>query len=333
METILQQEVRQHPLTGRWTAYAPGRARRPNQAALPDPPANDAPAKGCPFCAGHEAMLPPILLETAAPGAPGWSVRVVPNKYPALTPEQEAETFARGPYRAASAYGRQEVIIETPRHHAPLAVLPADAVEAVVDAYLQRYHAVRQADARLFPLLFRNHGTDAGASLPHPHSQLIATAQTPPDVQHEEAQALRHYEETGECFFCATLRHEVRERERLMLETDGFVAFVPYAAEVPCEVWLVPRRHRADFGNLPEDERPAFANALRATLARLRERLQDPDYNFYIRSSLAYGSTAAHLHWYVRIVPRTTKRAGFELGTGMGICPSLPEEDAAFLRG
>ncbi len=333
METALQQEVRQHPLTGRWIAYAPGRARRPNETALPDPPANGTPAKGCPFCAGHEAMLPPMISETAAPGAPGWSVRVVPNKYPALTPEQDAERFERGPYRAASAYGRQEVIIETPNHHAPLACLSSEGVEAVVDAYLQRYHAIRQDDERLIPFLFRNHGADAGASLSHPHSQLIATMQTPPDVQHEEAQALRHHEETGECFFCATLDHETAERERIVLETDAFVAFVPYAAEVPCEIWLVPRRHRADFGDLSDEERPAFAGALRATLARLRQQMNDPDYNFFIRSSLAYGSEAEHLHWYVRIVPRTTKRAGFELGTGMNICPSLPEEDAAFLRG
>lgn len=331
METAIQQGLRQHPITHEWIICAPTRTRRPNDVSVPEPTQNGGPAKGCPFCTGHEAMLPGILHETRADGE--WQTRVVPNKYPALVPEAAGLPAQNGFLRAAPAYGRQEVIIETPHHHAPLACLPVEAVRGVVETYLQRYHTIRQDDERLIPFIFRNHGSGAGASLAHPHSQLIATAFAPSAVQREEEQARQRYEEAGACAYCALLEQEVEERSRVVLENDAFVAFVPYAAAVPYELWVVPRQHRADFGDLPEAEQAALADALQRTLARLRERLGDPDYNFYIRSSLAYGSEALHLHWYMRIVPRTTKLAGFEWSTGVSINPSLPEDDAAFLRG
>ena len=282
-------------------------------------------------------MLPSVLLETENPersspdGAP-WQTRVVPNKYPALTPNADAPPEAAPFHQTAPAQGRQEVLIETPQHDRPLANLSVDAVGTVVDTYLQRYHALRQEDERLVPLIFRNHGRTAGASLHHPHSQIIAPALPPPDVAFEEEQALRHYQATGTCLLCALRDREVQEKTRLVLENDHVTCFVPYAAEVSCAVWIVPRRHCADFGDLAGDERPAFAAALREVLGRLRHRFGDPAYNFYIRSSLAYGSVAPHLHWHLRLLPRLAQPAGFELGAGMSINPSLPEEDAALLR-
>lgn len=331
MDATLQQDLRQHPITRNWTICAPARTSRPSDVTLGEPSPGGGAAKGCPFCTGNEHMLPGILYETQS--ADGWQTRVVPNKYPALVPEAKGGPARGGLFGKAPAYGRQEVIVETPRHDAPLACLSPKAVRAVIETYLARYHAIRQDDATLIPFLFRNHGSEAGASLAHPHSQLIATAVPPPAVVREEEAARERYDELSGCAYCALLEREVEEGARVVLGNDAFVAFVPYAAAVPYELWILPRRHRADFGGLPEDEQAAFAEILQATLARLRQRLGDPDYNFYIRSSLDYGSTALHLHWHTRIIPRTTKLAGFEWSTGMHINPSLPEGDAAFLRG
>ena len=287
---------------------------------------------GCPFCPGHEDMLPAVLLETSSPNGAPWQTRVVPNKYPALTPGAGALPDADPLHQMAPARGRQEVLIETPRHDQTLADLSVDAVGAVVDTYLRRYHALRQENEQLVPLIFRNHGRAAGASLHHPHSQIIAPALAPPAITFEEEQALQHYTATGTCLLCAMRAREAQEETRLVLENVHFTCFVPYAAEAPCAVWIVPRRHRADFGDLAEDERLAFAAALREVLSRLRRLFGDPAYNFYIRSSLAYGPAAPHLHWHLRLLPRLAQPAGFEMGAGMTINPSLPEEDAGLLR-
>ena len=278
-------------------------------------------------------MLPEVLWElNGSNGTVPWKTRAVPNKYPALTPKHDAAEQACGLYRSRGGYGRQEVIIDTPYHYRSLALLPVDQVDAVVHTYLARYHALRQQENRLIPLIFRNHGADAGASLPHPHSQIIAPALPPPALQMEEHHAQRRYEETGTCPYCEMLADELDAEARVVWENDAFVVFVPYAAPVPYTMWILPRAHQPDMGELDASQRRSFSEALHQALYRLHCALGDPDYNFFFRTALTYKSDAPHLHWSLRIRPRTTVQAGFELGSGMQINPSLPERDAAVLR-
>ena len=280
---------------------------------------------------GNEARLGDILLEIG--GQDGWSTRVVANKYPALAPNAPRARFHEGPYSRMGSCGRHEVVIESPRHDRQPGTMTAAEIEPLVETYHRRYNDLNRIsdDARV--LIFRNHGRRAGTSLVHPHSQIVATDMTPRRVHRREETALRHYEGKGRCLLCDILEFEIGNERRLLWANEAFAAFVPYAADVPYETWIVPRRHRADFGPRDDRGKAAFAGALQRSLERLGDRLDDPDYNFMIHSAGPKHADAPHLHWYVRIAPRLTTRAGFEIGSGISINPSLPEDDAARLRG
>jgi UDPglucose--hexose-1-phosphate uridylyltransferase len=338
-------EIRRDLLTQRWVACAPTRGERPQRTGE-DPPADPTegtPVDGCPFCPGNESMLTSIVLEldggdgAEASGGRPWRTRVVPNKYPALTPDGDrtagAPTPAAGLYQACPARGRQEVFVDTPYHREPLYRMPVEQVDAVLHTHLRRYRSLRETEPDLVPFLFHNHGAAAGASLPHPHSQLIATPIAPPAVEQEEGRARRRYDETGRCPYCEMIDREVDDGSRLVDRSERFVAFVPYAAQAPGETWILPRRHEPEVARLNGAGRRALADMLHGVLQALYHRFGAPDFNFFLRSALAYESDAPHLHWSLRLRPRVTVDAGFELGTGMCINPSLPERDAAHLRG
>jgi len=328
-------QTRQDRITNQWVAFAPSRSDRPKHTTSDPPPsvgAEDPPVEGCPFCPGHEEMLPSVLWELEAANERPWRTRVVPNKYAALDPDRAPDHETCGLYRTRASRGRQEVIIDTSRHHESLAQMPVAQVDALLKTYLERYRTVRTEDDDLIPFLFRNHGAGAGASIAHPHSQLIAPDVRPPHVEQEEQAARARYEETGHCPYCQMVDTELDAEARLVWTSDAFVAFVPFAAEVPYELWIVPREHEPEFGRLREAYRRDLATSLHALLGRLRTHLGNPDYNFFVRTALDHQSEAPHLHWTLRIRPRTTVRAGYELGTGERINPSIPERDAAVLR-
>lgn len=328
-------ETRQDRITNQWVAFAPSRSDRPKRTTSDPSPTSadeDPPVEGCPFCPGHEEMLPSVLWELSTGDDRPWQTRVVPNKYSALDPDRPSNCQTCGLYRTRTSRGRQEVIIDTSRHHEPLAQMPVAQVDAVLRTYLERYHSVRTEYEDLIPFLFRNHGASAGASIAHPHSQLIAPDFRPPHIEREEQAARARYEETGHCPYCKMLEDELDAEARLVWTSAAFVAFVPFAAEVPYELWIVPREHEPEFGRLREKHRRDLATSLRALLGRLRTQLDNPDYNFFVRTALDYQTEAPHLHWTLRIRPRTNVRAGYELGTGERINPSIPERDAAVLR-
>ena len=278
-------------------------------------------------------MLPRVLWSLAGNGrgSADWQTRVVPNKYPALTMEPAPRSEQCGLYRFQAGIGQQEVVIDTPYHYESWAHMPVDQVEAVVRTYLDRYRALREEG--LFPFIFRNHGSDAGASLPHPHSQIIAPNIAPPSIQQEEQQAQAHHAETGDCPYCEMIAEELDAEVRLVHTNEDFVTFVPYAAQAPCEMWILPREHEPEFGRVDASLQTSLADALHSALHALHVQCGDPAYNFFVRTALENNSTAPHLHWSLRIRPRTTVDAGFELGTGMKVNPSLPERDARRLRG
>jgi UDPglucose--hexose-1-phosphate uridylyltransferase len=277
-------------------------------------------------------MLPAVLWELEAGDDRPWRTRVVPNQYSALDLDRAPKAQTFGLYQTRASRGRQEVIIDTPRHHQPLAQMPVAQVDAVLQTYLKRYRTVRTENTDVIPFLFRNYGAGAGASIAHPHSQLIAPGYRPPQIEREEQAARARYDEIGRCPYCRMIEDELNAEARLVWTSDAFVIFVPFAAEVPYEMWILPREHEPEFGDLRTDAREEFATALRAVLGRLRVQLDDPNYNFFVRTALDYQTDAPHLHWSLRIRPRTTVQAGYELGTGQRINPSIPERDAAVLR-
>jgi len=327
-------EIRQNIATRQWVIIAPNRGKRPEDLQSASRPERELPDRdaNCPFCPGNEHMLPGITLEVPGPGSDGWQTRVVPNKFPALTRERNPRRYSRDIYKAMPGYGQHEVIIETPRHDQDIPQMSVEEVKTLVETYHKRYVDAMKDDHHMMTIIFRNHGWQAGPSLLHPHSQLIATGIVPRAIRRREEEALRYFDERGQCVFCDILAFEIRDRRRVILENDTFLAFVPFAAEVPFEVWIVPRRHQAGFGEISDEEKAGLAYALREVLAGLHSRLGDPDYNYVVNSSGRHRAGEPHLHWHLRIRPRLTIPAGFEIGSGMAINPSIPEEDAAFLK-
>jgi len=326
-------ELRKDPITGRWVIIATDRAKRPNDFIRQPVPAPTA--RICPFDYGSEHKTPPEILAYRNSGGrdqPGWRVRVVPNKFPALGIEGDLDRRGEGMYDKMSGIGAHEVIIETPDHMATLADLSEKQIEEVLWAYKERVSDLKRDRRFRYILLFRNHGEAAGASLEHPHSQLIALPVIPKRVQEEVDGAKQFYDFKERCIFCDIIREENTAGTRLVTETDRFTVIAPYAARFPFETWILPKRHESHF---EEADAPTLANLswmLRSTIRKLDKVLERPAYNFIIHSAPVQDAPLTYYHWHLEIIPKLTKVAGFEWGSGFYINPTPPEEAAKFLR-
>ena len=328
-------QMRLNRATGEWVIYAPSRRKRPHDFQTKKPVENIPPQhlETCPFCIGNENVLQSKILEFPSSSDGKWQTRVISNKYPALTTQVPTQRLAHGIYVKTGGYGRQEVIIESPNHAQTLATLSVKQVEILIDTYHQRYLAFMEDPEIMMVTIFRNHGSSAGASLRHPHSQIIATSIVPRNRRWQDEEAQRYFDHWNRCLYCDMLEFEIQEKERIISENESFVAFIPFAAEVSCEVWLMPKRHQADFGCISNIEKKDFAEILQFVLANLYHKLDNPDYNYVIHSAVRYKTEEPQVHWYCQILPRLSTQAGFEIGSGISINPSLPEDDAKFLRG
>lgn len=327
-------ELRLNRITGEWVIIAPERAKRGSN--LPRPVASIAvPAldPSCPFCPGNESLSGDTLY--SAPGDDGrWAVRSILNKFSALSP-QGGVACSDGPGKVGetvNGVGLHEVLVETPHHDLSLAQLPVEQMQRVVEAYLDRFRHC-YADPRVrHVIIFKNHGLDAGASQQHPHSQVVGIPIVPGQVMDRLEGAARFYAETGQCLACTMLANEYEARPRVVAENAHFVAFIPYAALSPYHLWIFPKVHAACFSSLPAGAVRDLAEILRTVLAKVHGLLANPPFNLVVRSLGPQEADAPHFHWYIPIVPRVIRTAGFELGTGMYINPSLPETSAQALR-
>lgn len=328
-------ELRQNMATKQWVIIATERARRPEEFAdwssraahelLPEFD-ND-----CPFCPGNEEGPDMEVLRLPAPQG-AWEVRVVKNKYPALKQEGARERVFDSLHRSISGVGYHEVVVETPLHNTTPAHLSPQELSEVLLAFQLRGRAMYQDERVEHVIYFKNHGPRAGTSLLHPHSQIIGLPVVPYDVRMRDEEARRYFDDNGACAYCSMLQDELRDRQRVVVENDDFVAFLPFAALSPFHTWILPRAHRASFLDVPQPALLHIAEIIGDVLRRMYYGLNDPDYNIVLRSAPAKLSRADHLHWYVSLIPRVTQNAGFELGSGMYINTALPEDSAAFLR-
>lgn len=328
-------EIRQNKATRQWVIYSKARRKRPNDFAEKSRMRKKVSAfsKACPFCPGNEHILPPVIFEKQSKDGSRWLTRVVPNKYPALVPEGSLDRFHKGIYVEMEGYGLHEVVIENPEHNKQIADMSNEAIRAIVETYHRRYVEIMEEHKNMMTIIFRNHGELAGTSLIHPHSQIIVTGFVPQHIRWREQEAQQYYDQWGRCVYCDILEFEQKEGSRVIFENNSFLAFVPYAAEVPFEIWILPKSHKADFGSVSGVEREDLSFALKECLSRLSKKLHDPDYNYVINTAARFKADEPQLHWYLQIRPRLTTQAGFEIGSGININPSIPEDDAAFLRG
>ena len=325
-------ELRQNPITKQWVIIATERARRPHEFIKKREATGPLPSyvERCPFCPGNEHMTPPESMRIVRDGK--WQVRTAPNKFAALSSEGELVRKIDGLKSTVSGVGVHEVVVETPDHSKTTALLSDEDVELIIRCYKERYFAITDDPRIEHVTIFKNHGAGAGTSLEHPHSQIIATPIIPPEIRERLEESLRFYDVCGQCIFCKVLADELTDRVRLVQETDHFVAFIPFASLTPFHLWIFPRRHMASFGEIQSEEIQDLARMLRLVLAKVYYGLGDPDYNYIIRTAPSEGRHLRYYHWYLSLVPRLTRTAGFELGSGMYINTTLPEVNAEFLR-
>jgi UDPglucose--hexose-1-phosphate uridylyltransferase len=326
-------ELRKDPVVGRWVIIATERSQRPSDfQRQPEPKRGGV----CPFCPGNEAQTPSEVLAYrtvgSGPNAPGWTVRVVPNKYPALRIEGALSPCADGVYERMNGIGAHEVIIETPDHQASLATLPLRHVEDVLWAFRDRTLDLQKDERFRSIQIFKNHGAAAGASLEHPHSQLIALPVVPKRVREELAGSAQYFRHHQRCIFCAIIEQELRAERRVVSENAECVALAPFASRFPFEVCILPKVHAAAFERAPHQVYRALAAILQEVLQRTCALLRDPPYNFMLHSAPWEEHCSDHYHWHLELTPRLTGVAGFEWGTGFYINPTPPEEAARFLR-
>jgi UDPglucose--hexose-1-phosphate uridylyltransferase len=326
-------ELRQNFATKEWVVIATERARRPEEMVRQrerKPLASFV--ANCPFCPGNEKLTPPEVLRVPASFEVPWHARVIPNKFAALSRIVEPTRTIHRLRRSVNGFGMHDVIIETPDHSQVLALMPDSYVAEILRIYKTRYDEL-SLDPRIAHItIFKNHGTDAGTSLEHPHSQMIATPVTSLQVRERFQHALRHYDDFGDCMFCQMLDEEVQDQTRIVMVSENFIALELYASPAPFCTHIYPRRHMASFGDVSASEINDLARMLRSVLAKLYHGLADPDFNFTIRSAPAESVGVKYFHWYLSVIPRLTRVAGFELGSGMFINTVLPEAAAEFLR-
>ncbi|MFC1902638.1 galactose-1-phosphate uridylyltransferase [Chloroflexota bacterium] len=328
-------EIRQDPTTKEWVIIAKERAKRSHdfvsKRAGTDLPAY---APSCPFCPGNEAMTPPEIFSYQDKENLSWQVRVFVNKFPALTPggsmiRRVEDDF----FLSMDGVGVHEVIVETPEHNKPLALMNDGGVGNVLRAYQERYNELSQLLFIQSIIIFKNHGPSAGTSLEHPHSQLVATPVVPRQIRMRYEVAIRHYDDTGRCLYSDLASREREIGSRMVMETDRFVVFHPFASRQPFETWIVPKISKeACFGNASAEDLGDLAHVLRITLLKLYRGLNNPDFNYVIDSAPVRDDNNDYYLWHLRIIPRLTEMAGFEIGSGIHINTTLPEETAQFMR-
>lgn len=336
-------ELRRGATNQRWVIVAPERSRRPSDFEQKGAEKSDQISTDCPFCAGNEHKTPPEIYRCPTSDIEGWHVRVIPNKFPALQDYTELDRESvDGLYECMNGIGAHEVIVETPDHCSGIPDLPEEQVVRIVETYIHRLKSLMENPRFRHVLLFKNHGKEAGASLSHPHSQIIATPIVPQEVKNSLNIAKVYYEREERCLFCDIIKAELKSGERIVEDGDGFVTWAPYASRFPFELVIYPKEHSNDFTTMEEGQRIGLARTLIRTTQRLKTLLGNVPYNLVLETAPnpisrpdkpGYWATLPYdYHWRIAVIPRLTRVAGFEWGTGFYINPMPPEESAKYLR-
>ena len=326
-------ELRKDPITGRWVVISIDRQKRSNDFIMQR--GTVIGREHCPFCPGHESMTPPEVLAyrpNGGPNGPGWDLRVVPNRFPALRVEGTLDRQGEGMFDRMSGIGAHEVVIETTDHDKTFATMSEQEIVRVLWAFRDRVHDLKNDIRFRYILLFKNHGAGAGATLEHGHSQLIALPIVPNFVREELDGAKRHYADKERCVFCDIVHQEMTAGRRIVDANADVVAMAPYASRVPFETWLLPRIHASRYEDAPRHVVESLAAILKSLVSRLDRTLEKPPYNLIIHSAPLREDAGPFFHWHVEVMPRISRVAGFEWGSGFYINPTSPEEATDVLR-
>lgn len=339
-------EFRYNFLKNTWSIIATERSKRPNDFTLSIYEEEKADLSKCPFEYGNEDKTPPEIFairpDNSPPNTQGWLVRVIPNKYPALRIENQPINEGYYIFDKIGGFGAHEVIIETPDHFKHIQDFDEHEIVNIFIAFRERIKSLYK-DLRIkYVHIFKNHGREAGKSLVHSHSQLIALPMIPKQQLTMIKQSKKYFQEKGRCYLCDEIKTEIKLAERVIYENESFVSYCPYASLYPFEVKIAPKYHSSDFSSTSDEKLKSLADVLKFTVRKLHKTLINPPFNLVIHTSppyredvidkSIYENIEKHFHWHIEILPRITTLAGFELGTDYYINPTLPEEAARFLR-
>jgi UDPglucose--hexose-1-phosphate uridylyltransferase len=328
-------ELRFDCTTADWVVFAPLRKLRPHDGAVQPAAEGHEVQRTCPFCPGNESMTPHEIyaVRQAGAGQAEWQTRVVPNKFPALRIEEDDRRVRESQvFEHLGGCGAHEVVIETPAHTGFLASLPLVHVETVVRTLHTRYVDLLRDKRFQAIVIFKNYGERAGTSLRHPHWQIIATPVVPRLLRMKLREATEHFDRYGSCLYEVLLEEELAAQRRIVAMNSEFVAFAPYASQLPFETWIMPRRSQAGFSALVPEQIPPLAVILSDVLRKIYVGLEDPHFNLTVDTAPRGEEDEPHFRWHIRVLPRLSTAAGFELGSGMSINTVLPEDAAEFLR-
>ena len=337
-------ELRKDYLLNRWVVIATERSRRPTDFAKQK--TETAQTAVCPMCVGNENMTPPASMlylkencEIKKAQDPligerpkNWLVRVIPNLFPAFGPPKQPEdgTQVLKSECFGCAIGSHEVIVESPDHDENPADAQLPQLELFIHAYIDRLRELSAKPFVKYVSIFRNYGQQAGASLSHAHSQVIATPIVPPLIQEELDASKAFYNKEGRCVFCDLIEQESRG-PRLVYENADFIVFAPYASIAPMEFWIMPKKHAASLLSLSDEEVSAFAKTLKASLKALKDLVNDPPYNYGFHLAINEAAKDCY-HWHLEVYPKLSIWAGFEISTGIYINTVTPETAAESLK-
>lgn len=327
-------ELRRDPIIGRWIIISTERGKRPTDFIVEK---NHVKGGFCPLCPGNENTTPPEVLSYSQypdrqANKPGWSVRVVPNKYPALVIEGELNKEGEGLYDKMNGIGAHEVIIETPDHNESFSHLPPERMVKVFWAFRDRLTDLSNDPRFRYVMIFKNFGAAAGASLEHSHSQLVALPILPRMIKSELDGSLSYFKYKERCVFCDIIKQEINHNQRVITQNALFLAIVPYAPRSPFEMWILPKKHASSYLSMNNEEFRQLSEIFSECMRRLDKCIPNVPYNFVLHGAPLRSPALEHYHWHFEIMPKLTMIAGFEWGSGFYINPIPPEEAAKYLR-
>jgi len=316
--------LRQNIITGEWVVIAPERAKRPEDFVQEKKVREDI-EKDCVFCPQNNNAYAAKIFETK-------NLYVIPNKFPAFIPEDAILEQGGELYPVYKALGYHEVVI-LKDHKTDLQDLTISLWDELLYVYQERLKKHYDNPAVEYSLVIHNHGDEAGASIAHPHSQILASSVLPSYIKKELAGSEKYFLKNKTCVFCDLLKEELETKERLIFENEEFAAFCFFAARFPFEIWVVPKKHESNFTAIDKTTRLKLGEILGKVFKGLNQKLTDPDYNFYIHTAPPReGDPKEFYHWHIEIAPRLAKFGGYELGAGDYIDIVSPEKAAKFLR-
>ncbi len=328
-------ELRYDVSSGDWVVVASGRAKRPEMFKSEGRAKEDVGKDNCPFCDFNNISNAKVFFENGKQVeklTENWSAISIPNKFPAFLPSEELnKRYESNLYQTMNAVGYHEVVI-TRDHYKSLGELPVEKVRETVALYKNRYTELKEKMHVNYVSIFHNHGKEAGASIPHPHSQILTTPLIDVDLNKALEKGRKYHENKKNCIYCQMNEWEMKKRERIVYENELFLVICPFASKAAFQTIISPKNHLAYFENITEKEIDLLADALKMALSKIYKGLNDPPYNFYLHCAPSDGMDHSYYHWHFTILPKTSIWAGFELGARMEISTIKPEKAADYLR-